>query len=144
MKLPRPNYYQGVLQLRNINQDVIIFVRNLIEKRDNVAITKTVNFPDGIDLYITSQKYIRMIGKKLKDSFRGELTISSRLHTKSKMGKDLYRVNALFKLHDQKVGDVVNVRGDDLKIIKFGKKIFAKDIKTGKKVTIRSSDLPQN
>lgn len=144
MKLPRPDYYQGILQLRNINEEIAAFVRNQIDKREGVAITKTVKFPDGIDLYLTSQKYVRLLGKKLKDNFGGEMKISSKLHTMNKQGKELYRINVIFRMHKFRAGDAVNVRGDKLKLIRIGKKIFAKDLKTGKKIVIRSSDLPQN
>lgn len=141
MKLSRPDYFQGILQLRDINDEMLAFVQNQIKKRSDVAITKTVKFPNGIDLYITSQKFIRILGKKLKDSFGGELKISSKLHTRSKQGKDLYRVNALFRPSRYKKGDTVSVRGDNVRLISIGKKIFARDLKTGKKVTIRRSDL---
>ena len=141
MKLPRPDYYQGILQLRDINEEIISFVRNQIKKREDVAITKTVKLDNGVDLYITSQKFITMLGKKLKDSFGGELKISSKLHTKSRQGKNLYRVNALFRLSKYRKGDVVEVRGDKVRLINIGKKIFARDLKTGNKVTIRKSDL---
>ena len=144
IKLSRPNYYQGILQLRDINDEVIDFVRNQVRKRDNVFITKTVKLDNGIDMYITSQEFIRILGKKLRESFGGELKISSKLHTKSRTGKDLYRVNALFRLSKYKKGSIVSVRGDEVRIISFGRKIFAKDLKTGKKIMIRSSDLPHD
>ena len=142
MKLARPNYYQGILQLRNVNDEMLSFVHNQIKKRGDVAITKTVKFPNGIDLYITSQKFIRILGKKLRESFGGELKISSKLHTRNKQGKDLYRINVLFKLSKHKIGDIVAIRGDEVKLLQIGKKIFARDLKTGKRVTIRRSDLP--
>lgn len=141
MKLPRSDYYQGILQLRDVNDEILNFVHKQIEKRDDVAVTKTVKFPNGLDLYITSQKFIRILGKKLKDSYGGELKISSKLHTKNRQGKELYRINVLFKLSKYKRGDIVTVRGDEVRLISIGKKIFARDIKTGKKVRIRSSDL---
>ena len=145
MKLPRPDYFQGILQLRNVNDEAVSFVLNQIKKRENVHITKSVKFPDGIDFYITSQKFIRILGKKLKDRFGGELKISSKLHTKSRRtGKELYRINVLFKSAKFKRGDIVSVRGDKVRLIKVGKRIFARELKTGKKVTIRSRDLPQD
>ncbi|MBI2659486.1 hypothetical protein HYX05_05305 [Candidatus Woesearchaeota archaeon] len=140
MKLPRPDYYQGILQLRDVTEEIISFVRNQVKKREDVAITKTVRLGNGVDLYITSQKFITMLGKKLKESFGGELKISSKLHTRRK-GKNLYRVNALFRLSKYKKGDVVEVRGDKVRLIRIGKKIFARNLKTGSKVTIRKSDL---
>ena len=142
MKLSRSDYFQGILQLRNINEEILSFVHNQIKKRGDVAVTRTVKYSNGIDLYITSQKFIRILGKKLKDSFGGELKISSKLHTRNKQGKDLYRVNALFKPLKYRKGDLVSVRGDEVRLISIGKKIFARNLKTGKKVTIRSSDLP--
>lgn len=141
MKLPRPDYYQGILQLRDVDEEALNFVRNQVKKREDVAITKIVKFPNGMDFYITSQKFIRILGKKLKDSFGGELKISSKLHTKSRHGKELYRVNVLFRPSKYKMGDTALVRGDKVRIIRIGKKIFARDLKTGKKVTIRRSDL---
>lgn len=141
MKLSRPNYFQGVLQLRDVSDEVVDFVKNQINKRGDVAVTKTVRLPNGYDLYITSQKFIRIIGKKLRDSFGGELKISSKLHTRNKQGKDLYRVNALFRPLKHKRGDIVNVRGEEVRLISLGRKIFAKNLKTGKKLTVRSSDL---
>ena len=141
MNLPRSDYFQGILQLRDINEEILSFVHNQIKKRGDVAVTKTVKLANGLDLYITSQKFIRILGKKLKDSFGGELKISAKLHTTNRQGKELYRVNALFRLSKYKKGDIVSVRGDELRLISIGKKIFAKNIKTGKKVTIRNKEL---
>ena len=142
MKLARSDYYQGILQLRDVNDEIISFVRNQIKKRkDEVAITKTVNLPNGLDLYITSQKFIRVLGKKLKESFGGELKISAKLHTRNRQGKDLYRVNVLFRLSKHKKGYVVSIRGEQVRLIRIGRKTFARNMKTGKKVTIRNADL---
>lgn len=137
----RPNYYQGILQLRDANEEVISFVRNQAKKRGNVSITKSLILPHGLDLYMTSQKFIRILGKKLKDNFGGELKISSKLHTKSREGKELHRVNVLFRLSRHRQGDIVSVRGEQLKITRMGKKIFAKELKTGKKRAIRVQEL---
>ena len=142
-KLPhlRPNYFQGVLQLRDINDEVLAFVKNQVNKREDVAITKTVKYSNGFDFYLTSQQFIRAIGKKLKESFGGQLTVTSKLHTK-RQGKDLYRVTSLFRLSKYKAGDIVTVRGDLVKIIRFGERTFVKNMKTGRKMTVRLEDLP--
>ena len=141
-KFSRSNYFQGILQLRNVNEEIYRFVHNQIKKRGDVAVTKTVNYENGKDLYITSQKFITILGKKLKESFGGELKISSKLHTRSKTGRDLYRVNVLYRPSPHKRGDVVSVRGDEVKILQIGRRIFARDLKTGKKMRIRMEDLP--
>jgi NMD protein affecting ribosome stability and mRNA decay len=144
MKLARPNYFQGVLQLRDVTIDVLDFVKKLIDKRHDAVVSKTVEYKNGIDLYLSSQKYIRVIGKKLKENYGGEVIISSKLHTRNKQGKELYRINLMFRLPNHKVGEVVIVRGSKIKIISIGRKIFGKDMDTGKKVTIRSKDLARS
>ena len=141
IKLPRPNYYQGILQLRDINDEILNFVYQQTEKRGDVAITKTVRLDNGLDLYMTSQKFIRILGKKLKESFGGEMKTSAKLHTRNRQGRDLYRVNLLFKLSKYKKGDVVLVRGERIRLIKTGMKIFGKNLKNGKRVKIRQEDL---
>ena len=143
MKFARPNYYQGILQLRDVNDEMLGFVKNQIAKRGDVAVTRTVRLSNGVDLYITSQKFIRIVGKKLRDSFGGELKISSKLHTRSRQGKDLYRINALFRPLRYKRGDIISVRGDEVKLLQVGRRVFARDLKTGKKIAIRSADLPK-
>jgi len=140
--IPRANYYQGILQLRDVNDGIISFVRNQVAKRNDVSITKTVKFPNGLDIYMTSQKFIRILGKKLKESFGGQLTTSSKLHTRSKSGRDLYRVNVLYRPAKYKRGDIVAVRGDKVKLLYVGKRIFALDLRTGKRIKVRSEDLP--
>ena len=144
IKLSRPNYYQGILQLRDVDDEVIDFVRNQVDKRNDVLITKTAKVGNGIDMYITSQKFIRILGKKLKESFGGEIKTSIKLHTKSRTGKDLYRVNVFFRPVKYKRGDVVVVRGEEVKLLAVGRRIFARDMKTGKKVKIRNTDMPRD
>ena len=141
-KFARTNYYQGILQLRDVNDEVLAFVYDRMGKRPDAVVTKTVKHQNGIDLYITSQKFIRIIGKNLKDSFGGELKLSSKLHTRSRQGKDLYRVNALFRLSRFRKGDIVQTRsGDRVRLLNLGKKIFGRSMNTGKKMVLRSHDL---
>ncbi|MBI4452207.1 hypothetical protein HY637_02150 [Candidatus Woesearchaeota archaeon] len=144
LKFARSNYYQGILQLRDVNEEMLSFVYNQIKKRGDVAVTKTMNLPNGKDLYITSQKFITILGKKLKESFGGQITTSSKLHTRSKTGRDLYRVNVLYRPAKYKRGDIVAVRGDKVKLLQVGRRIFALELKTGKKIRVRSEDLPPN
>ncbi len=144
LKFARPNYYQGILQLRDVSDQIMGFVYSQIHKKEDVAITKTVNYHNGRDLYLTSQKFVRVLGKKLKESFGGELKVSSKLHTRSKSGKDLFRVNALYRPFKYKRGDIVLIRGDEVKLLQVGSRIFARNLKTGKRIKIRNSDLPMD
>lgn len=135
-------YFEGILQLRNTDKDVLDFVLNLVEKRDGVSVSKTERVVNGFDLYFTSQKFLQQIGKKLKGNFNGELKTSVKLFTRNRItGKEVYRVNVLFRQHNIKKGDIVIYKGEKVKIVGIGKKILAKNTKTGKKLTLNFGEL---
>ena len=68
-----------------------------IEEKD--FITKKENVQNGIDFYITSQRYAITLGKKLKKALKAEMKISNRLFSVNKQtSKQLYRVNILVRL----------------------------------------------
>jgi NMD protein affecting ribosome stability and mRNA decay len=135
-------YFEGVLQLRNPTQDIIDFVARQIEKTDDVWVAKTKQHKSGIDLYLSSNKFLKHIGKKLNSSFCGELKESRSLFSKNRLtSKAIYRGCVLFTAHDVKVGDTINIKGDKLKIIKIGKDILAKNIENNNKVHISFSQL---
>lgn len=93
------SYFEAIIQLRPYNTEVLNFVKKKIEKRENVEISKEVKLKTGIDLYLTSQRFARALGKKLKKTFKGKLVLTRKLHTISKKtGKPLYRVTVLFRL----------------------------------------------
>ncbi len=94
-----PNYYEGILQLRNPSEEVINFVRNQFKKNQKVWIAKQEKLKTGTDLYISSNKFLLSLGKKLKNSFNGELKTSRKLHSRNRVtSKNIYRVTVLFRL----------------------------------------------
>lgn len=128
--------------MRNPNDEIIEFIRGQFNKKPGVFITNEKKVNNGIDFYATSQKYIQVLGKKLKRNFCGELKISSKLHTRNKQtSRNVYRVNVLFRLAKCKLEDILNFKGEEIKVLKMGKKILAKNLKTGKKLNINYGDL---
>ena len=139
-----PNYFQGILQLRNCNKEVIDFVENQIEKsmREDVYVSKKVKVVGGVDLYLTSNKFLRSLGKKLKKSFNGELKESEKLFSRNRQTqKNIYRLNVLFRLTDFKKGDVIEFRGRKVKIMSIGSKVQAKEVETGKRIILKLNEL---
>ena len=135
-------YFEGILQLRNPNKEILDFAVNLVEEREGVEIMQKEKVTNGFDLYLTSQKFLQTIGKKLKNHFHGELKISRKLHTRNRItAKEVYRVNVLFRMPKFKKGDVIDYRGDKIKIVGIGKRILAKNLETGKKLTFNFKDL---
>src|SRR3989338_4987963 len=139
---PKPSsYFEGMLQLRDVNDEVIDFAVREIKNSD-VNIAKIKQLENGIDLYVSRQRFLRTIAGRLQKRFGGQIIVSRKLHTKSRLtSRDLYRVNVLFRLPYFKKGDVIEYRGDKIKIVNLGKKIFAKDIVTGKKLNLGYKDL---
>lgn len=136
-------YFEGILQLRNPNGLVIDFVNNQVENKEGVFISKRVKVINGIDLYFSSQKFLQNLGRKLQKVFGGELKISRKLFTRKRLTSRLiYRANVLFRLPTTKKGDIVRLRGEDIRIVGMGRKVLGKYVETGKKVVIDYEDLP--
>jgi nonsense-mediated mRNA decay protein 3 len=94
-------YYEAILQLRNPSKEAIKFIENDVKKNKEkgVFITKKEDVKNGIDFYVTSQRYTQSLGKKLNKTFNGELKLSRKLFTTDKQrSKHVYRVNVLFRL----------------------------------------------
>ena len=94
----KDNYFQSILQLRPVNEEVLKFVEKQL-KDNNIKIGKEVKRKEGLDLYLSNQRFTISLVKKLKRRFKGEMKISRSIFTKSRMtSKDVYRVTVLFKL----------------------------------------------
>ncbi len=128
-------YFEGELQVRDANKEVMDFVRKDIEdNKDKVHLVKETGEEYNADFQLTSAKYIRALGKKLVHKFNGELTETARLFTQDKnTSKQVHRINVLFRLHGFKVGDIVEYRGRKIKVKTLGKNVSGFDVETGKK-----------
>ncbi|MBW2993463.1 hypothetical protein KY317_02725 [Candidatus Woesearchaeota archaeon] len=134
-------YYEGILQLRNPTKEIIRFAKNQIEK-SKIFVANEIKLKNGIDMYLSSQRFLRALGTKLKKRFGGQLKTSRKLHTVSrKTGKRLYRVTVLLRCPTFRAGDIITYKGEKIKVKSIGKKVFAQNIKTGKKLAIRFEDI---
>ena len=95
------DYYQAKIQLRPRDAELMKFVERQIEKRKDVWIAKRIFLKTGADYYISSNKFARIIGKKLKKTFKGELKESRKLFSIDRQSsKTLYRVTVCFRLKE--------------------------------------------
>ena len=123
------DYFEGILQLRNTNDEIIKYVVNQVEKRDDVHISNIKKVKNGFDIYISSQRFMRSLGNKLQNQFHGELKISKKLHTRNRLtGKEVYRVNVLFRYPSFKKGDIIDFKGEKIKIIGIHKKVLVRGV----------------
>jgi NMD protein affecting ribosome stability and mRNA decay len=134
-------YFEGILQLRDVSDEVVAFAIREIEKNE-VYIAKLKRIKNGVDIYVSKQRFLRTLGTKLQKEFGGQLIVSKKIHTKSRMsGRDLYRISVLFRSPSFKKNQIIEYKGDKIKIVNMGKKIFAKELKTGKKLNISYKDM---
>src|SRR3989344_3429960 len=85
----RDDYFEGILQLRDIDEEVVDFVKRQTAKRNDVRISRIAKVRNGLDMYFTSQKYLRALGKKLQEHFKGEMVMSPQLRSEERrVGKE--------------------------------------------------------
>lgn len=134
-------YFQGTLQLRNPTEEVIRFTENAILKTGYVTVAKIVKLPNGIDYYLSSQKFLRSLGKRLQKAFPGELKESKKLFTRNRQtSKDVYRGAVLFRLHPYKKGDSITYKGEKMTVISIGAKLTLQHPDSKKKLCIGYDD----
>ncbi len=137
-------YFEGVLQLRNPSPEAInrlyAHVSALADR--GVFINKEVKQKKGIDFYLTSQKHLQTIAKRIQKEFGGTLSVAAQLFSWDKQtSKDIYRVNALLTLPAFMKGDVIVLHGRPMHITNVGRSVSGIDVATRKKVSIESTRI---
>jgi NMD protein affecting ribosome stability and mRNA decay len=132
------DYFEGILQLRNPTEEVKTFV-----ERHDEDFSRVKKARNGFDYYFRSQRKLRALGTTLQKRFPGELKTSRKLHTRNRQtGKAVYRVTVLFRSYPIRKGQIIKVRGNELKILTYGKKVYVQDTETGKKRWMAYDKLP--
>lgn len=127
------DYFEGVLQLRSPTPEVVAFIQKEIQDHGKVKISNIEYVNEGMDLYLTDQRFIKSVGKRLHDRFLGHLKSSSRLFTRNKQtSKDVHRVTVFFQVATFKPGDKVSIRGMQAIIKDVKPRVKLQEIKTGK------------
>ncbi|MBI2148137.1 hypothetical protein HYU23_00505 [Candidatus Woesearchaeota archaeon] len=94
-------YYEAILQIRPDNKEVLNFVFDLVEGRNDVKVSKIVELKTGCDVYLTNQKFARgTLAKQLKRKYKNsKIVITKSLYGQHKMTSRLvYRATILFRL----------------------------------------------
>ena len=128
-----PTYFEGILQLRNCEEDVVKFVENSLIKH-HVSVAKVAKQKNGRDYYVGSNKFLMQLRNVLPRHFPGEIHLTRKLFSRNKQtGKNLYRLTLLFRQLPFNEGDVINDQEKKVKVIKIrGEKITVKHLATGK------------
>ena len=96
-----PKYYEAIIQLRPYSEEVFSFIEKEIgqPRGSGIFISRIDELKTGIDIYISSQKFARNLGQKLKKKFKGwKLLITKKMVTSDKLeSRNLYRATILFR-----------------------------------------------
>lgn len=136
-------YFEGILQIRNPNKEVIEFIRKEVAKNNSkgVFITKEKREGSGFDFWFSSQRYMQNLGHLLYKTFGGILKINPRIYTRNRQtSKDVYRMSVYFELLGYNTGDIVKVGDKLIKVTSTGKQVAGLNLITGKRTSFSSKD----
>ncbi|MBI4448750.1 hypothetical protein HY641_01850 [Candidatus Woesearchaeota archaeon] len=144
MQAKHPDYFEGCLQLRNPNPDLIAYVQRQLRENPDVHIAKEIPQPDGVDLWMSSNKFLLKLGKGLAEAYNGDLKVTNRLHTKNRLtSRDVYRMTVYFKRASFKRGDEVDLRGTRMRVLGGGKRIRLQEVQSGKKHELTFAEVQE-
>lgn len=137
--VPHSRYYEGQLQIRNANKELLNSIEEDINK-NQIYIQKKFKQKNGADYNLSSQKYIQQIAKKLGQQYGAIVKISRKLFSRNRQtGKAIYRLNACVIFPEYQKDDIIETKNTVMQVQKLIKKdITGIDLKTGKKVTIKN------
>lgn len=140
-------YFEAVLQLRNVRDEVIEFAESKLSTagEKGVYLNKVENIKGGADLYITSQGFARRLGQELAARFGGELSVNEKLFSMSKQtSKELFRLSVLLRGYGIIKGDVIKVDGKLVKVKGVGNKFSGVNLKDGKNVSFKGDKFEKS
>ena len=135
------SYYEAILQLRDVSQEVIDFAEDEIA-RLKMHVAKVIPFKNGYDYLLSDNTLTRRIGKSLQTKFGGKIEETSSLWGVKK-DREVYRVTVLFRGVPFKKNEFVDYQGEEYQVKTLGKDVLIQNTKTGKKVHIKYKDIEE-
>lgn len=136
-------YYEGVVQIRNKNHssyDEIVEKLHSSMNKKNVFSTKIIELKSGIDVYVSSKRFIQSFLKDVQKRYGGEVKLSPKLFSVSKSGKELYRLTGVIHLPELQKGDIIDSKNGLFIIDSMNRDIIhGRELKNLKKKQIKYS-----
>lgn len=130
-------YFEGTLQLRNTNDEILDYVEDYI-KKNNISIAEKNQRKNDYDLNLSDNRKLQNLAQNLKKNFGGNLKISIRQFTQDRLtSKQIYRVNALYEAPEYKKYDILKIENNLYFLTNVKKGISAIDLKNGRKTTLK-------
>ena len=128
-------YYEAILQLREITDEILEFVEKEIKKAQ-IHVAKIKEVVNGYDFYLADNSFTRQLGRKLQGKFYGEVLLTTSLVGRKK-DKDLHRFTVLLRGINYSKGDLVEYRGEKYLVRGLGHEILLQQPETGRKVNVK-------
>ena len=133
------SYFEAVLQLRDVSQEVVDFAEDEIG-RLKMHVADVITLKNGYDYKLSDNTLARRIGKNFQTKFGGKIEETSSLWGVKK-DREVYRVTVLFRGVPFKKGDLVIYQGEEYKVKILGKDMMLQNTKNGKKVHVKYKDM---
>jgi NMD protein affecting ribosome stability and mRNA decay len=94
-------YYEAKVQVRPLDDGVISYIYDQVEKSKDCSIVKALRIQkgSGVDIYLTSWRFAVNLSRRLKKVFNGQIIITRSLYGRNRnTSKTVYRVTVLFRL----------------------------------------------
>ena len=140
----RREYFEGDVQLRNVEQEVIDFSIKWLEHK-KVDIPKMLWHKNGADIYVSDRRAAKKLGLELQEKFGGMIKLTATLFTfDNQSAKDVYRVTMLFKQFPYSKGDSITFKGKTYIVRAAKKDVFVENDQTKEMKHIRYADLEKS
>ncbi|HYD03406.1 MAG TPA: NMD3-related protein [Alphaproteobacteria bacterium] len=139
-------YFEGILQTRNVNDEIIAFIKNDAAKQRSkgVHINKEVRIEGdnlNIDYYYTDKSYLKVIAEKLRNHFGATLKHNAQLFSIDwETSKNLYRLNLLVEFPKYTKNDVLKMDNQLYLVVSMDEKIHVLNMKTNSKTLLSHKD----
>jgi nonsense-mediated mRNA decay protein 3 len=136
-------YFEGILQIRNPDEDILEFLNHELYRAEEklIFVTNVEKVKNGFDYYITSKKHITRIAQSLQSQFGGTVKVSEQLFSHDSLrSKDIFRINVLYNCPDTKKGDVIKYNDKIYLVTSVTKQIYVKELDSETKSKISFDD----
>ncbi len=133
-----PQYYEAIIQLRNVEVEHVQKVVD-IHYKYKVPMPKTVEQTHGIDIYSADQKTAKECAKTLQKKYGGIYLVTAKLFSE-KDGRTIYRLTVLYRAPHFKKGDTILYKGDPYEVKLLQDKIVLQNPKNGRKIQLKSNE----
>ena len=137
------DYFEGVLQLRNMREEVKDFAEKYMHK-NNVYVNKKVVKKESADYYFVNKRELSKVAVQVVKKFGGYFEEHANLFSRDRLrSKDIYRLNVKVWVPDIKEKDIILQENHPVLVLHLGKSIKGYDLKLEKNVSFSLKQQPQ-